>query len=275
MKKSQKIQKIAELLRDCKSILFITGAGISADSGLPTYRGEGGLYENEVTEEGIPIEMALAGEMLRTKPEITWKYLSRIEQGCRSARHNRAHEILSEMERHFERVWILTQNIDGFHHSAGSKNVIDIHGDMHRISCTRCGWKTRVADYSALDIPPKCPQCRSIARPDVVFFGELLPVDKVDLMERELSQMFDIYFSVGTTSVFPYISQPMLLASRLGKPTIEINPHKTEISNSVGIKISLGAAEALEAIWKEYRKLTGKTVPGTEQKRSPVPLNLK
>jgi len=255
-KESPEIKKAAELLKDCKSILFITGAGISADSGLPTYRGVGGIYESDITEDGIPIETALAGEMLKTRPEITWKYLSKIEERCRRASHNRAHEILAEMERRFERVWILTQNIDGFHRSAGSKNIIDIHGDMHSISCPRCYWKTSVADYSGLDIPPKCPKCDSIARPDVVFFGELLPENKVDLMEQELGQMFDAYFSIGTTSVFPYIRHPMVVASHLGRPTIEINPGKTEISNWVDIKISLGAVDALEAIWEEYANLS-------------------
>ncbi|HOW58602.1 MAG TPA: NAD-dependent protein deacylase [Candidatus Omnitrophota bacterium] len=251
--RSAQIKKVAALLRNCKSILCITGAGISADSGLPTYRGTGGLYDDKVTEDGVPIETALAGEMLQKKPEITWKYLFQIERRCRHAKHNRAHEILAEMERDFERVWILTQNIDGFHHAAGSKNVIDIHGDMHEILCERCGWQTRVDSYDGLDIPPRCPECRTIVRPDVVFFGECLPPHKVDQMERELGQMFDIYFSIGTTSVFPYIRYPMTLAAHFGKPTVEINPDKTDISGLVDIKISMGAADALQAVWKEYQ----------------------
>lgn len=251
---SKEIDAVVALLKKAKSILFITGAGISADSGLPTYRGMGGLYENDQTEDGIPIEMALAGETLRRKPEITWKYLSQIEKRCRAAKHNRAHEILAEMERHFERVWILTQNIDGFHHAAGSKNVIDIHGDMHDIRCEGCGWKTRVESYEGLAIPPRCPKCHAIARPDVVFFGEMLQLDKVDLMEREVGQPFDVYFSIGTTSVFPYIKHPMALGAHLQRTTIEINPDKTEISGWVDIKIPLGAAEALSAIWQGSQK---------------------
>src|SRR3989338_891772 len=258
MDEREKISKVAKLLTDCKSILFITGAGISADSGLPTYRGTGGLYETEKTEDGIPIEMALAGPMLQTRPEVTWKYLSQIEKKCRSASHNRAHEILAEMEHHFERVWILTQNIDGFHCSAGSKNVIDIHGDMHKIICQNCSWKTEVSDYSNLKIPPQCPECNSILRQDVVFFEELLPENKVNLMTQEMDKLFDIYFSIGTTSIFPYIRHPMSVAAHLGRPTIEINPDKTEISDWVDIKISLGASEALELIWKEYGLLAQK-----------------
>jgi len=252
MDTAEKIRKVARLLGKAKSVLFITGAGISADSGLPTYRGVGGLYNGEETEDGIPIEMALAGETLRRKPEITWKYLAQIEKKCRGAKHNRAHEIMVAMERHFERVWVLTQNIDGFHRAAGSKNVIDIHGDMHDIRCEECGWKKRVETYDGLSIPPRCPECNSIARPDVVFFGEWLQPKKVDLMEKEVGQPFDIYFSIGTTSVFPYIKHPIALASHLKRPTVEINPDETEISGWVDTKISIGAAEALDAIWKEF-----------------------
>jgi len=255
MSNIEKIKNVAGLLKQSKSVLFITGAGISADSGLPTYRGLGGLYYHVETEDGIPIEMALAGDMLRKKPEVTWKYLSQIENKCRGAKHNHAHEIIAEMELCFDRVWVLTQNIDGFHHAAGSKNVINIHGDMHDIRCEGCGWKTRVENYDGLSIPPRCPKCDSIARPDVVFFGEMLQSDKVELMEREVGQPFDIYFSIGTTSVFPYIKHPMAFASHLQRPTIEINPAKTEISGWVDVKIPLGAAAALDAIWKEYASL--------------------
>jgi len=113
------ISKIAKLLKNCKSILFITGAGISADSGLPTYRGIGGLYNDKLTEDGIPVEMALAGETFEKRPQVTWKYLSQIEKNCRNATFNRGHEVIAEMEKCFERVWVLTQNIDGFHHAAG------------------------------------------------------------------------------------------------------------------------------------------------------------
>jgi len=249
------IQEVAVLLKHSKSILFITGSGISADSGLPTYRGIGGLYDDKVTEDGIPVEMALAGDMLATKPEVTWKYLSHIEKNCRNATFNKAHEIIAEMDNNFDRVWVLTQNIDGFHYQAGSKNVIDIHGDLHRIACTVCKWRKTIKDFTEINIPPHCPECDAIARPDVVFFGEMLPEDKLNTLQREIDRGFDIYFSIGTTSIFSYIRHPMAVAEHLGKPTIEINPGKTEISDWVSIKIPLGAAEALDLIWKEYAEM--------------------
>jgi len=252
----KRIAQVVTLLKKSKSILFITGAGISADSGLPTYRGIGGLYNDKITEEGIPIEVALAGETLEKRPEITWKYLAEIEKNCRNAQYNRGHEVIAEMEKHFQRVWVLTQNIDGFHRTAGSKNVIDIHGDMHKLLCTKCGWRKAINDFSQIEIPPKCPECNAISRPEVVFFGERLPQDKLAVLDRELKQGFDIYFSIGTTSVFPYIQQPILHAKSCGRLTVEINPADTEISDIVDIKLSMRAAEALDMI---MRKTAAKT----------------
>ncbi|MFC1453737.1 NAD-dependent deacetylase [Verrucomicrobiota bacterium] len=251
-KESDSIVQVAGLLKKCKGILFITGAGLSADSGLPTYRGIGGLYNDKLTEDGVPVETALAGETLARNPALTWKYLSQIEKNCRKAKLNRGHEVIAEMEKRFERVWVLTQNIDGFHHAAGSRKIIDIHGDMHKLICTSCGWRRTVSDYNEIEIPPKCPECSSIARPEVVFFGEMLPDEKLAVLDRELTRGFDVYFSIGTTSLFPYISGPIIAASRSGRPTIEINPEDTEVSHLAGIKLRMGAAEALGAIWKEY-----------------------
>ncbi|OGX18566.1 MAG: NAD-dependent protein deacylase [Omnitrophica WOR_2 bacterium RBG_13_44_8b] len=248
----ENIEKVAGILKECKSILFITGAGVSADSGLPTYRGTGGLYNGKETVDGIPIETAFAGETLRIHPEITWKYLFQIEKGCRNAKFNKAHEFIAWAEQQFERVWVLTQNIDGFHHAAGSKNVIEIHGNIHRIFCEACGWRRQIKDFTQIAIPPYCPKCNSIARPNVVFFGEMLPQEVLDTLGRELKKGFDVYFLIGTTSVFPYIQQPILMARELGRPTVEINPSETEISHIVDIRIPLRAAEAAELIRKKY-----------------------
>src|ERR1700756_1361535 len=111
----QAIERVVELLRQSRSLLFITGAGISADSGLPTYRGIGGLYNANTTEDGQPIEELLSGPTFRRRPDLTWKYLKQIEQASRGAKFNRGHEVIAQMEARFERVWTLTQNVDGFH----------------------------------------------------------------------------------------------------------------------------------------------------------------
>ena len=248
------IQRVVDLLKNSRRIFFITGAGISADSGLPTYRGIGGLYDNGSTDEGIPIETVLGGDMMEENPALTWKYLAQMEEACREAKHNRGHEVIAEMEEAFDCIWTLTQNIDGFHRSAGSKNVIDIHGDIHELSCLSCDYHQTVKDFSGFEIPPHCPVCGSIIRPDVVLFGKMLPFDKCDTIAKVWKQGFDIIFSVGTTSVFPYIAQPVVYGRQIGIPTVEINPGTTEVSNIVDIKISRKAAVTLDAIWNIYQR---------------------
>jgi NAD-dependent deacetylase len=246
------VEQVVELLRDCKSILFITGAGLSADSGLPTYRGIGGLYEGKDPEENIPIEVLLSGKALATRPDLTWKYLMQIERASRDAKPNRAHAVIAEMETHFDRVWVLTQNVDGFHRQAGSRNVIDIHGDLHSIRCTRCRYVREVENYSEFSLPPNCPECRGLLRPEVVLFGEQLPTKQLADYDRETKLGFDLVFSIGTTSVFPYIANPVLDAYHFRKPSVEINPGDTDVTEFVTVKLRLGAAAALNAIWNMY-----------------------
>ncbi len=247
------IAEVADHLRQCRRLLFITGAGLSADSNLPTYRGIGGLYERNETEEGMPIEELLSGEMLLARPELTWKYLTQVEMACRDAVCNRGHEVIALLQDHVPEVWVLTQNVDGFHREAGSRNVIDIHGDLHDLICTRCSYRERVRDYAHLKVPPSCPDCGGLVRPDVVLFGELLPDAKTALMRRVLFEGANLVFSVGTSSLFPYIVEPVLEAKRWGVPTVEINPGHTDISNMVDFRIKARAAESLDAIWRAFR----------------------
>jgi NAD-dependent deacetylase len=251
------IDRAVGYLREARSVLFITGAGMSADSGLPTYRGVGGLYNSGQTEEGLPIEVLLSGQVFRTRPHLTWKYLSQIEQACRAATCNRGHRVLAEMEGHFERVWVLTQNVDGFHRLAGSKNVIDIHGDIRELMCTQCPYRETVADYSQLTFPPRCPDCAGLLRPDVVLFDEMLPARQLTTLYDQLDEGFDLVFSIGTTSVFPYIAEPIERAHREGKPSVEINPERTDVSDLATLRLPLRAAAALNAIWWRYQGKPG------------------
>jgi NAD-dependent deacetylase len=244
----EQIAAIARRLRESRSVLFVTGAGVSADSGLPTYRGIGGLYEQEETDDGIPIEAALSGAMFQRDPAITWKYIHQIESSCRNAGPNRAHQAIAELEQRFERVWTLTQNVDGLHHAAGSTRVIDIHGDVHWLLCTRCGHRWRVESYAGLPIPPTCPECGSLVRPEVVLFGEMLPMDRVRILQEQLARGFDAVFSIGTTSVFPYIAEPIIDARRRGGLTVEINPGASEVSHIVHHRLRMGAAAAMDAL---------------------------
>ena len=144
-------------IQSAKRIMAITGAGISVASGMPTYRGENGLYTKKATEDGIEIEDALSAGMLRRNPALCWKYIYEIENSCRGSSPNRAHKILSEFEHELNiDTWIYTQNVDGLHTEAGSTQVIDIHADVHYLYCLKCDWNEFVVDYSNISIPPKC-----------------------------------------------------------------------------------------------------------------------
>lgn len=235
-------------LRGARRVLAITGAGISADSGLPTYRGIGGLYNDVETVEGYAIEDALSGTMLSTRPDICWKYLMQIESSCRGAGPNAAHEALVVMERLFPEFTLLTQNVDGFHQAAGSQNLIEMHGNVHYLDCTRCTHTLQVNSYAGLIIPPPCPQCRALLRPRVTLFGEMLPPTAVERLEQVLQRGLDAVLSIGTTSVFPYIAAPIEIAASRGALTIEINPGETAVSHLVRYRLRERAATVLPAL---------------------------
>lgn len=254
---SAMIGRFAKALEEATSTLFITGAGISADSGLPTYRGVGGIYEGAGTEDGVPIEVALSGPMFDSRPELTWKYISEIERACQGATPNAAHEVIARYQRSRSRAWVLTQNVDGFHGRAGSQALIEIHGTLSRIRCTDCPWCKHVQSFADLGLDlgtagqpkaPRCPDCGAVVRPDVVLFEEMLPQAAVGMLEEQLALGFDVVVSVGTSSAFPYIVQPVLDAKAQGKFTIEINPARTELSGLVDLYIPARALPTFVAL---------------------------
>jgi len=248
LSQEENIKTIATRLRSADRILFITGAGISVESGVPTYRGIGGLY-NGFTEDGMPIERALSIGTLATNPELCWKYIHQVESACRDAHFNRAHKVIADMG-----GVVLTQNVDGFHEAAGSQDIIDIHGDIHNLLCTACTWSNRVEDYVDLDTLPSCPDCGELVRPDVVLFDESLPTAKLDRLYEEIYTTFDVILSIGTTSLFPYITMPVILGKRMGSYTVEINPDNTDISNKVDVHLKMTAGDALTKIWDYMQK---------------------
>lgn len=251
------IEQVADRLARAQRALFITGAGLSADSGLPTYRGVGGIYDDGLTEDGVPFEVALSGEMFRTRPEVTWRHLMRVEAASRGARPNRGHEVLAQLEHTLPHACVLTQNVDGFHAAAGSANLIEIHGNLHDLVCTACARPETVDDYSGLGLPPECSHCAGLMRPDVVLFGEMLPFKALDQLAEEAGRGFDIVVSIGTTSIFPYIAEPVLMANRCGAATAEINPAATEVSELVDVRLTERAAPVLSAIWERFQARHG------------------
>ncbi len=253
------ITEVARLLVEAESILFITGAGVSADSGLPTYRGVGGLYDRKETEDGVSIEAALSGRMFAAYPEVTWKYLWEIGAACIGAEPNSAHRWIAQLEAERPDVRVLTQNVDGLHRVAGSVNLVEVHGHAFDLFCTDCG-----EDYTAEDLldnfrtkpelPPLCRECNGVVRPNVVLFEESLSPSVCESLERIDACDFDIVLAVGTSALFPYIVQPFVNACNRGQPTVEINPCETLISDLASLRLHIPAAKAADLISDACRR---------------------
>jgi NAD-dependent deacetylase len=252
---------LADRLRGVRSVGVITGAGISAESGIPTYRGRGGIYDDP--DEGDRTIEALSAPTLISDPDRTWRALYQIAGAAAGAAPNAAHAAIVEIERRAERFVLLTQNVDGLHRMAGSRNIIDIHGDAFSLLCTGCGRQNRFADPRA---PLACadhlciademkrgraPRCRcgKVYRPEVVLFGEMLPGDKLARLHNEFyANPPELVISVGTSNMFPYIVEPVVVAARAGRLTIEVNPEPTTISDLVDYHLQAAAGAALPAI---------------------------
>jgi NAD-dependent deacetylase len=240
------IQQIAEALRAAERVLIITGAGLSADSGLPTYRGVGGLY-NGHTEDGLPIEAALSGPMLQLDPALCWKYLSEIGRACIAAEPNAGHVAIAELQRRKPGCWVLTQNVDGYHRAAGSpaERLIEIHGTLGPLFCMTCGSPSEeLAEHLSRPLPPRCA-CGGVLRPPVVLFEEMLPESALGRLRDELAKGFDAVVAVGTSASFAYIVEPLLRARHSGGFTAQIDPAASELSLMVDMHLTAGASDVL------------------------------
>src|SRR5690606_8668321 len=144
----------------------------------------------------------------------------------------------------------LTQNIDCFHRRAGTRQLIEIHGRVDQLYCPLCGYREEVENYAHLAPLPVCPACHGVIRPNVVLFGEMLPDLALQTLQREMLRGFDLVFSIGTTSVFPYIAQPVFETRRWGGKAVEINPGITEVSGFVHYRLPMRAVDALSQIWQ-------------------------
>ncbi len=242
--------RLIDALQRAERMLIITGAGLSADSGLPTYRGLGGLY-NGVTAEGIPIEQALSGSTLRNNPALCWKYLAELGKACLGAEPNAGHYAIAEMQRRKPGCWVLTQNIDGYHRQAGCDpaRLIEIHGELAPLYCQSCGAVSEeLAGHLDKPLPPRCEQCAGILRPPVVLFEEMLPEKAIEALYHELSKGFDLVVAVGTTASFPYIAEPVLRTRQAGGFTVEINPQDGALSPFVHVHLRDRALDVLPVL---------------------------
>lgn len=240
------MQQAVKALRDAERILIITGAGLSADSGLPTYRGVGGLY-NSHTEDGLPIETALSGSMLLINPALCWKYLAEIGRACIAGKPNAGHHAIAELQQRKPGCWVLTQNVDGYHLAAGSppQRLIEIHGTLAPLYCMTCGKPSNeLNEFLGQPLPPRCV-CGGVLRPPVVLFEEMLPESALANLRSELQRGFDAAIAVGTSASFAYIVEPLLQVRHGGGFTAQIDLAVNDLSQLVDVHIAEAASDVL------------------------------
>lgn len=245
---------MVERLTPVRSVGVITGAGVSAESGIQTYRGQGGIYDDP--EHGDRTVEALSGHTLVADPDRTWRAVGLLARQSAGARPNAAHRAIAAIEHKVERFVLLTQNVDGLHQSAGSRNIIDIHGSIDEASCLSCGTIRRFTreELGSIESTPVCEGCGGTMRPAAVLFGELLPADKVQRIHEELTAFQpDLVLIAGTSALFPYVTQPVELARRAGKLTAEINPEPTMMSERVDYSLRGKAGAYLPLIDQALR----------------------
>jgi NAD-dependent deacetylase len=237
-------QTLESLLSKETKVVVLTGAGISAESGVPTFRGEDGLWKKFRPEELATFDAFMAN------PQLVWEWYEYRRKIIEEIKPNPAHLALVEFQNYFERFDLVTQNVDGLHEQAGSKNVIELHGNIKRNKCIQCGTKYDTLENAIPGIPPKCA-CGGNIRPDVVWFGEMLPQDALHYA-FQVSSECDLFFSVGTSAiVHPAASLP-LLAKRNGAYVVEVNIEPTEISRVVDESLMGKAGEIIPLLVKFF-----------------------
>lgn len=215
-----------EILK-AKKIVVVTGAGISQDSGIPTYRGQDGLWRNH-----DPMKLATI-DAFYENPKLVWEWYDDRRKNIFSAAPNLAHKAIANME-NFVDVTVLTQNIDGLHQKAGSSRVYELHGSIIRIRCTVCDYNKEIFTEFE-ELPPKC-QCGNMLRPDVVWFGEPLP-QKIWQDAMILSGSCDLMIITGTSLLVSPANTLPAFANQNGSTMIEINPESTMLSSQVDLSI--------------------------------------
>jgi NAD-dependent deacetylase len=257
----EQLDAVGVLLSQARSVLWITGAGLSVAAGIPSYRGVLGL-ERKRPEDGKLFEAALQSETLRRKPEMTWKYLLQMERAHAAVQPTRGHEFLAALERDLQRMVIMTVNIDRLHQRAGSRHVIEMHGALLDLRCTTCELTSRHESFDRLDIPPRCRVCQQVLRPDMPLFGEALADEPFTQVQTEVELGFDLVIAVGVSTMYSYLARPILLACADGVPTAEISEVNTEVSDLVEFRIKGDPSSQLAQIWDVYRQMPRRTRPG-------------
>lgn len=218
------IDEASEIIITSKLTLALTGAGISVESGIPDFRGAGGLWSKYDPSEYATINA------FQADPEKVWKMLSDMDDLLDRAEPNKAHLGIGELERMGYLHHVITQNVDSLHQAGGSKNVIEYHGNSRTLSCLWCGRKY-VSSEKRDEYPPRC-ECQKILKPDVVFFGEGIPPEALN-RSFQLASKAEALMVVGTSALVSPANTIPIVTKRNGAKIIEINTERTHLTDSI------------------------------------------
>lgn len=237
---------LIDQLRRAKHVAVLTGAGISAESGVPTFReAQTGLWA-----QYDPQELATP-HAFRQNPRLVWAWYEWRRGLVAQADPNPGHLALAEMEQQVSQFTLITQNVDGLHQRAGSQHIIELHGNIVRNKCFDDG--RMVTEWKDTgEVPPRCPRCDGFLRPDVIWFGESLPYDALNTAVAA-AQSCDLFLAVGTSAVVQPAASLPLQAIQHGVTTVEINPQTTPITRFVDFVLAGPSGQVLpglvEAVW--------------------------
>ncbi|HBA52936.1 MAG TPA: NAD-dependent deacylase [Syntrophorhabdus aromaticivorans] len=238
--------QVTDRLASTKFLLVITGAGISAESGIPTFRGNEGLWKNYRAED-LATPHAFARD-----PETVWEWYDWRRGIIGRAEPNAGHLAIKELEELFDNFLLITQNVDGLHGRTGIRNMVEIHGNLWRVRCTREGKTSMLMDVPLKSVPPKC-ECGAVLRPDVVWFGESIPSLALEKAFRVIEQC-DTLIVVGTSGVvYPVASFPETVKNN-GGFVIEVNVEPTPISAVADASLYGNSGDILPMLVKWLRR---------------------
>lgn len=230
--------ELRQRFTQAKRVLVLTGAGVSAESGVPTFRGGG----NTAVWKGIPFDVISSAEMLERDLPAVWEWFDYRRNFLDAITPNEAHYEIALWQERFPELTLVTQNIDGLHQKAGSRDVIELHGNIWRARCTACGFSHDMS--SGANRPDACLECGSFLRPDVVLFGEILPPGAFELAAQRASGC-ELCFVIGTSGlVYPAAGIPEI-AKAAGAYVCEVNPERTPLSRICDEVLTGKAGEVL------------------------------
>jgi NAD-dependent deacetylase len=243
------VEEVVEFLAGAGRVAVLTGAGISAESGVPTFRGKDGLWKQHKAET------LATPEAFERDPKLVWEWYDWRRGLIAPVEPNAGHRVIAGWERLFGEMAVITQNVDGLHAKAGSQNVVELHGNIWKLRCTREGTVEEVRDNPLPHIPPVCPNCGSFLRPHIVWFGESLDPVVLD-RATDLSESCQVMFVIGTSAVVHPAASLPYAAARAGAKIIEVNLEPTSLTPHANFFFPGKAGEILPVLDRQLREWT-------------------